>query len=193
MHVSPFFRNLRSAYLAELDDMRHDSEGQYVLDRRLAERRGELGFLVAMLELSPEMVAVVLHKAFQFRSGPAMERLLACEAGNLTAWDSLREGIEIAPWAQATVQQLRQHPAGDNFLSVAAALEYMLGSTRHATDGADHGDDADDADREDDRDGDQDADARQPLSADDLDDADAQTREEARADWMAEQGFDRKD
>lgn len=191
MHVSPFFRNLRTAYLAELDDMRQDSEGANVLDRRLAERRKEIGFLVAMLELSPEMVAVVLHKAFQFRSGPAMERLLACEAGNLTAWDSLQQNIVIAPWAQATVQQLRKHPAGDNFLSVAAALEYMVGSTRHAAGGADQGDDADDADAE--HDDDRDDEERQPLSADDLDDADAQTREDARADWMAEQGFDRKE
>lgn len=189
MHVSPFFRNLRSAYMAELDDMRHDSEGGYVLDRRLAERRSELGFLVHMMELSPEMVAVVLHKAFQFRSGPAMERLLACEPGNLTAWDSLRESVEIAPWAQATVQQLRKHPAGDHFLSVAAALEYMVGSARLTADGADQGDDTDDTEHEDD----QDAQERQPLSADDLDDADGQTREEARADWLAEQGFDRKE
>ncbi|GHC93397.1 hypothetical protein GCM10007320_44300 [Pseudorhodoferax aquiterrae] len=191
MHVSPFFRNLRTAYLAELDDMRQDSEGANVLDRRLAERRKEIGFLVAMLELSPEMVAVVLHKAFQFRSGPAMERLLACEAGNLTAWDSLQQNIVIAPWAQATVQQLRKHPAGDNFLSVAAALEYMVGSTRQAAGGADQGDDADDVDAE--HDDDRDDEERQPLSADDLDDADAQTREDARADWMAEQGFDRKE
>ncbi|MGC3984364.1 MAG: hypothetical protein QM777_06325 [Pseudorhodoferax sp.] len=191
MHVSPFFRNLRSAYLAELDDMRHDSEGGDVLDRRLADRRGELGFLVHMMEMSPEMVAVVLHKAFQFRSGPALERLLACEAGSLPAWDSLQQSLTIAPWADATVQQLRKHPAGDDFLCVAAALEFMVGSTRSAGEGMAQGDDADDADAE--REDDEDMDARQPLSADDIDDADAQTREEARADWMAEQGFDRKE
>ena len=48
MHLSPFFHNLRSAYQAELDDLRHDSEGQFVLDRRLAQRRGEIEFLVNM-------------------------------------------------------------------------------------------------------------------------------------------------
>lgn len=197
MHVSPFFRNLRSAYLAELDDMRHDSEGANVLDRRLAERRGELGFLVHMMELSPEMVAVVLHKAFQFRAGPAMERLLACEAGTLPAWDSLQPSLTIAPWAEATVQQLRKHAAGDNFLCVAAALEFMVSSTRPAGTGMAPGDEADDADAEhaegEEREDGGDLDGRQPLSADDLDDTDAQTREEARADWMAEQGFERKD
>lgn len=192
MHVSPFFHNLRSAYLAELDDMRHDSDGQFVLDRRLAERRGEIAFLVNMLEISPEMVAVVLHKAFRFTSTPAMDRLLACEPEDLPAWDSLRETIDIAPWAKPTVQMLREQAAGDNFLSVAAALEYMAGSARHAP--AHHAGDEDERDEDaENADADHDADDQQPLSADDLDDADGQSREEARADWMAEQGFDRKD
>lgn len=191
MYVSPFFHNLRSAYLAELDDMRHDSDGKLVLDRRLAERRSEVTFLVNMLEVAPEMVAVVLHKAFRFTSTQAMDRLLACEPEHLTAWESLRPTIDIAPWAQATVQLLREQAAGDNFLSVAAALEYMAGSPRHApVHAGDEDDSEEDADNADD---DHDTDDGQPLSADDLDDADGKTREEARADWMAGQGFDRKD
>jgi hypothetical protein len=191
MYISPFFRNLSSAYLAELDDMRHDSDGQFVLDRRLAERRSEVVFLVNMLEIAPEMVAVVLHKAFRFTSTPAMDQLLTCESEALTAWESLRETIDIAPWAKATVQLLREQAAGDNFLSVAAALEYMADSGRHAPALAGGEDDSEeDADNPD---ADHYADDRQPLSADDLDDADGQTREDARADWMAEQGFDRKD
>ena len=64
MHVSPFFHNLRSAYVAEIEDMSQDSDGAVVLQQRLSQRRGELEFLVHMLELSPEMVAVVFHKAF---------------------------------------------------------------------------------------------------------------------------------
>jgi len=190
MHVSPFFHNLRSAYLAELDDMRHDSDGQLVLDRRLAERRGEVAFLVSMLEIAPEMVAVVLHKAFHFRSAQAMDRLLACEPEDIAAWDSLKDTIDVAPWARATVQLLREQAAGDHFLSVAAALEYMAGSPRHAPVQADEADDAEDDDAGAD---DNDTDDGHPLSADDLDDADGRTREEARADWMAGQGFDRKD
>ena len=192
MHVSPFFHHLRSAYLAELDDMRHDSDGKFVLDRRLAERRREVTFLVNMLELAPEMVAVVLHKAFRFGSTPVMDRLLACDAENLTAWSSLQKSIDIAPWAQATVQLLRDQAGGERFLSVAAALEYMAGNPRHAP--AQAGDEDDDQKDEDADDfDDKDPDDGQHLSADDLDDADGQTREEARADWMADQGFDRKD
>jgi len=190
MYVSPFFHNLRSAYLAELDDMRHDSDGKFVLDRRLAERRGEVTFLVNMLEVAPEMVAVVLHKAFRFTSTAAMDRLLSCEAENLSAWESLQGTIEIAPWARATVKMLREQAAGDRFLSIAAALEYMAGNPRHA---AGHAADEDDAEEDADNTEDHDTDDGQHLSADDLDDADGQTREEARADWMAGQGFDRKD
>jgi hypothetical protein len=191
MHISPFFHNLRSAYLAELDDMRHDSDGQLVLERRLAERRGEVAFLVSMLEVAPEMVAVVLHKAFHFRSAPAMDRLLACDADSLTAWSGLQDTIDIAAWARPTVQLLREQAAGDNFLSVAAALEYMAGSPKHAP--AQAGDGDDDEEDATDLDAERDPDDGQSLSADDLDDADGRTREEARADWMAEQGFDRKD
>jgi hypothetical protein len=195
MYVSPFFRNLRTAYLAELDDMRQDSDGQYVLERRLAERRGELSFLVSMLELSPEMVAVVLHKAFRFTSNQAMDQLLGCEPEDLPEWESLQTSITIAPWATATVDLLRAQAAGDNFLCVAAALEYMVGNAAHMKGGKATDDDAPDADDEHDaEEADRDSDdERQPLSADDLDDADGQSREDARADWMAEQGFDRKD
>ena len=59
MNLSPFFRNLRSAYQAELDDLTQDSEGKNVLRKRLADKRKEIGFLAQMIELSPEMVAVV--------------------------------------------------------------------------------------------------------------------------------------
>ena len=193
MHVSPFFQNLRSGYLAELDDMRHDSDGKLVLDRRLAERRSEVAFLVSMLEVAPEMVAVVLHKAFQFRSAQAMDRLLACQPESLTAWDSLRDTIDIAPWARATVKLLHEQPAGDRFLSVAAALEYMAGSPRHAPAQMVDEDDSDDDGDGDDAADDRDSEDGQHLSADDLDDTDGRTREEVRADWMAGQGFDHKD
>jgi hypothetical protein len=36
MSISPFFQELRSAYQAELDDLNSDSEGHYILDKRLA-------------------------------------------------------------------------------------------------------------------------------------------------------------
>ena len=189
MQISPFFHNLRSAYRAELDDMRSDSEGLNILNQRLAQRRGELDFLVSMLELSPEMVAVVLHKAFRFNAAKAMQQLLSQEPEDLPEWDDLAPSLEIAPWAVPLIKTLRKQSAGDWFLCVAVALEYMESQPDHA-----HGSHASDEEEGDEVTDDDNADRNDKhLSADDADDGDGRTREEAGADWMAEQGFDRKE
>ena len=190
MHISPFFHNLRSAYEAELDDMRHDSDGQLVLDRRLAQRRGEIEFLVHMMEVSPEMVAVVFHKAFRFTSALAMDQLLASEPEDLADWDKVSESTVIAPWAEPMIHMLRKHPGGDTFLTVAAALEYMAGMPTASQISHAHEGDDDDAERDT---GDEHEGGLPYLSADDAQDSDGPTREEAGADWLAGQGFDRKD
>lgn len=186
MHLSPFFHNLRSAYVAELEDMSHDSDGAFVLQQRLAQRRGELEFLVHMLELSPEMVAVVFHKAFSFNAPMAMAQLLGSESEDLPDWDMLADAVAVAPWAQAMVRTVRTQAAGGWFMVVAAACEYMLAMPGAA--GAGHADD----DHADAQDADQ-ADDGTYLSADDDTTGDGPTREDAGADWLAEQGFDRKD
>lgn len=188
MHISPFFHNLRSAYVAELEDQSHDSDGAFVLQKRLAQRRKELEFLVHMLELSPEMVAVVFHQAFTFSSPMAMEQLLGCEPEDLPEWDALTDTITIAPWAHAMVRTVRAQPAGDWFMAVAAASEYMLVMTGASAPRA--ADDVNDKDTRDDADQ---SDNNNYLSADDDTGGDAQSREEAGSDWMAEQGFDHKD
>ena len=189
MHISPYFRNLRSAYFAELDDLSQDSEGLFVLNQRLAQRRKEIEFLVHMLELSPEMVAVVFHKAFRFTSLAAMDHLLTHEAEELPEWDSVADTIELAPWAHSLVQTVRKQPMGDWFLSVAAALEYLYTKPEHPQAAAADDAASDDAQHDTDREG------RAAFDgADDEDDEDsARTRDEAGADWMVEQGFDRKD
>lgn len=191
MQISPFFHNLRSAYRAELDDMRSDSEGLNILNQRLAQRRGELDFLVSMIELSPEMVAVVLHKAFRFTAVTAMQQLLTHEPEDLLEWDDLVHSLEIAPWAAPLIKTLRKQPAGDWFLCVAVALEYMESQPQHAHDS--HASDEDDSDEDETADDDNADRNDKHLSADDADDSDGRTREEAAADWMAEQGFDRKE
>jgi hypothetical protein len=188
MQISPFFHNLRSAYMAELEDMSTDSEGLNILNQRLAQRRSELDFLVHMLEISPEMVAVVLHKAFRFTSTLAMSQLLTHEPEDLPNWNDLARVLEIAPWAIPLIQTIRKQPAGDWFLSVAAALEYMANQPNHTHNR--HVDDEDEVETTDDENEDRND---RHLSADDADDTDGRTREEVGADWMAEQGFDRKD
>jgi len=186
MNISPFFLDLRSAYQSEMDDLRFDSEGRDVLRQRLADKRKEMAFLLQMMEISPEMVAVVFHQAFAFRSPAVMDHLLSHEADELPDWSSLQEGIEIAPWAQELVDQVHQQAMGPWFLAVAAGLEYMAAApslARATASGEDDEADEGDDDQPDEFDRDEEGD----------DPTDAKARKEAGDDWMVEQGFDRKD
>jgi hypothetical protein len=183
MSISPFFQHLRSAYEAEIDDLASDSEGKHMLPKKLAERRKELGFLLSMLELSPEMVAVVFHQSFRFKSSAAMNHLLSHESEDLPEWDSVSDTVEVLSAARPLVSQVLQQPAGAWFMSVAAALEYMYGRPDgHSAPHRAHDDDANDGEHGDHEDDGLDEDERE-----------ARLREEEGAAWMVEQGFDHKD
>lgn len=200
MFTSSFFHNLRSAYQAELDDLSTDSEGHDVLRKRLAEKRRELGFLVQMLELSPEMVAVVFHQAFRFTIPSAMDHLVAQDADELPNWNSLSGTIEVAPWAKDMVQTILKEPQGEWFMTIAAALEYMHHKPLTAAERAqvetddEDGNAADGANAKEDRD-----DLRNERHDDnhtedhDEEESNVRAREDAGNDWLVEQGFDRKD
>jgi hypothetical protein len=196
MTISPFFRNLCTAYYAEIDDLTFDSEGKNVLAQRLKQRRTEIGFLISMLELSPEMVAVVFHKGFTFKRAGAMDHVLRQDDDQLPDWETLADSLEMAPWTQDIVQAILKQPKGAWFMTVAAALEFMFAQPQGLPSGSAANEDGDDAEGDDNY-----GDQRQNTSGDhnrddDLgrDDDDAErTREEAGADWMADQGFDRKD
>ena len=186
MTISPFFLDLRSAYQSEIDDLTFDSEGRDVLRQRLADKRQEISFLVKMMELSPEMVAVIFHKGFSFRLPAVMDHLLGHEANELPDWSSLADGIVLAPWAQSLADVVLQESGGEWFLTVAAGLEYMAVKPGLAP--AAQSDDADD-------DTDEDSDGPDEFDRDENgdDQGDGRARKEAGDDWMADQGFDRKD
>ena len=183
MSLSPYFHHLRSAYQAELDDLTSDSEGSNILAKKLAERRKELKFLLSMLELSPEMVAVVFHQGFRFKRPAVMEELVRQESEDLPEWDSLADAVELAPWAHTLAQQVLQQPAGAWFMSVAAALEYLLNKPDARFAAADETDD-----EEDDRD-----DIERDPEGMDEDERQSRVNEEEGAAWMVEQGFDHKE
>lgn len=191
MQISPFFQQLRSAYQAEISDMASDSEGQDVLQRRLKERRKELGFLLQMMQLSPEMVAIVFHQGFEFKQPTVLDGLLTLESDQLPAWVSLKDAVHLPKWSQELSKIVLKEPAGDWFLTVAAVLEYMHtkpdGRMQAADDEEENQEqeDADDSMREP-EDG-----ASDSFGSDGA--QDAKISEEAGADWLAEQGFDRKD
>lgn len=183
MSLSPFFHHLRSAYQAELDDLASDSEGTNVLSKKLAERRKELSFLMSMLELSPEMVAVVFHQGFRFKRTTVMEDLVRQESEDLPEWDALSDSVDLMPWAQNLAQQVLQQPAGPWFMSVAAALEYLLTKPDARFAQAEESDND-----EDDRD-----DIERDPEGMDEDERQSRVSEEEGAAWMVEQGFDHKD
>ena len=187
MKISPYFIQLRSAYEAEIDDLTSDSEGHDVLRKRLTEKRKEINFLIQMLELSPEMVAVIFHQGFSFKLPAVMDHLLLSESDELPEWDSLADAVQLAPWAQALAEVILKAPMGAWFMTVAAALEYMYAkpASRPVTAAA-HDEDTDGE-----NDGEEDSDERNEQDAED--EEDARKREEAGQDWMVEQGFDRKD
>lgn len=189
MHISPFFRNLRSAYQAEIDDMHFDSEGKDVLRQRLAQRRGEMEFLVHMLELSPEMVAVVFHQGLHFTSAPVMEHLVAQDSDDLPEWEAIAPSIVLTAWAQELVAALRRQPMGDWFLTLVAGLEYLY--YRHDPSMVEHAESSH-ANHGDGKHGDHHDDAHQPHLDSDAH-IEPHDREEAGAEWLAAQGFERKE
>ena len=179
MSISPFFLSLRNGYQAEIDDLTFDSDGRNVLRQRLTERRNELGFLLQMMELSPEMVAVVFHQGFRFKVPSAMDQLLSHESEELPEWDTLSDVVGLTPWAQDLSELILAQPMGAWFMSVAAGLEYMFGKIEHRPHAPQD---------EDEEEGNEEAD-----EFDSEEEKAARAREEAGADWMVEQGFDRKD
>ncbi len=193
MSLSSYFRELRSAYQAEIDDLTYDSEGGNVLRQRLAAQRKEIAFLLKMMTLSPEMVAVVFHQAFTFKLPAVMDHLLTQESDEFPEWSEVAQALQLAPWAQDLAQRVLKEPMGDWFMTVAAALEYMYHKADPAM-AAEHGAGDEDGDDES-RDGDGGDDRFSEFDADDdrNKETDARAREDAGADWMVEQGFDRKD
>lgn len=192
MTITPFFLELRSAYQSEIDDLTFDSEGRDVLGQRLADKRREINFLVHMMELSPEMVAVMFHRGFHFRLPGVMDHLLSLEADEFPEWGDFADAVELAPWAQDLAEVVLKQPGGEWFLAVAAGLEYMAGKPVVASAGQNEDDESEDDDESSHEDGD---DRPQGLDADEYGDGagDEKTRQEAGADWLVEQGFDRKD
>lgn len=190
MMISPFFLNLRSAYRSEMDDLVSDSDGRDVLRQRLAAKRKEIDFLLQMMELSPEMVAVIFHQGLKFTQPAVMDDLLSHEGDELPDWSTLADGIELAPWARPLVQTILAAPAGEWFMALAAGLQYMAGKPDSAFYGL-GGSDAED---------DEDGDGAEDDGEDDFDDHEsdevrgsARDRDEAGASWLEGQGFEHKD
>jgi hypothetical protein len=186
LKLSRYFANLSSAYNAELDDLRTDSEGRNVLKSRLAKKREQLGPILMMMEFSPEMVAVAFHDAFFFKNPLAIESLVTKEANQLPAWSAICEAIQIEPWAQPLVDMTLEVAQGESFLVTTVGLEYLNRShqtrvTQQPVIEEEVLEESDvDTDNNHSEEYDEDEDSEYDL-------------DQAGADWLAEHGFDRKD
>jgi len=192
MRISPFFINLHSAYQAEMDDLTFDSDGRDVLRQRLADKRQQIGFLVQMMELSPEMVAVIFHQGFAFGRPAQMDHLLSLDADEFPEWSTLSASIEMASWTRELVQVILQSPKGEWFLTLAAGLHYLAAKpvAAIAGQGIDPDQDQDNQDNQD-----SDSDGPDDFNDHESDEVrgDARDHDEAGASWLEGQGFDRKD
>lgn len=175
MSLSRFFSNYASAYDAEINDLVSDSEGKNVLAKRLADKRSQVGFLVHMMEDNPEMLAAAFHQGFGFPSPAFMENIVTLEPKAFPAWSKVASAITMTPWAQTLAATVLKEPTGAQFMTVAAALEYLY---QRADPRAQARADEDEEDTE------RDEDEEELQEAHDL--------EEAGGEWLVEQGFDPK-
>jgi hypothetical protein len=139
-------------------------------------------------------VAVVFHQAFRFTEPAVMHQVVSGELDECPDWDEIRAGVVIAPWAQDMAELFLQQADGQRFMTVAAALVFMHDAPDARLQAA-AGDEDDENQGDTDEGDDHDDEAREPAADQDGDshDDDARTRDKAGADWLAEQGFDRKD
>lgn len=195
MKLSRYFQELLSLYKSELDDLRSDSEGKDVLRLRLKEKREQVPFLVAMMGSNPEMLASAFHTGFLFMNPLVMESLISKEERALPTWASLAKAVKLEAWAEKLGQLVLAEEGGDKFLVTAAALEYLSRSQQtRQTQASSESDDDNDDEHDSEEDHDQSNDGHYGRHGrDDGDDGDDVDLEEAGADWLAEQGFDRKE
>lgn len=193
LKLSRYFANLAKSYNAELDDLRTDSEGNNVLKARLTKKREQVPQLLMMMEFAPEMVAVAFHGAFFFKNTLTLESLITKEVNKFPAWTTLQKAIVIEPWAQALVDTVLTDPHGETFLITTVGLEYLNRGTQsraaqHVS-AADYDEEQEDNEMDDEHDADLNSDER----ADDEGEATEYDLDKAGADWLTEQGFDRKE
>ncbi len=193
MNLSTYFEDLNKAYRAELEDMQTDSEGKNVFAVRLKEKRQQFALLMPMIDYAPEMVVSAFHTGVTVTDPHAMVMLSFLEPEEFPSWDDLVQAVRFDAWAEKLVAVALMERGGERFMLTVICLEYLHGmhsskfaGLHNSVDDADEADDADDTVSE----RDDDVDHNEHNEHHDGDDRDLEV---AGADWLAEQGFDRRD
>ena len=191
MKTSRYFSALISSYQAEIDDLSTDSEGKNVLASRLKTKRKQVPQLLMMLSSAPEMVAAAFHGAFGFKQRKPIEALVAKE-GHFPAWATLKPALTVEPWADSLIDAVLTSEDGEHFLATTVGLEFLFKHSSEQPVVVQHDDSDDDGQEHEQRDLDDDY-----LSSDDRVDHEGESNEfdldKAGADFLADQGFDRKE
>lgn len=168
--TSFYFEDIFERYASEIDDLRSDSEGKDVLNKRVRDKHKEFSFLLSMIDTAPEMVAPAFHGAFGFSTGKLLHTASNSEPGDdgFPSWAELEASLDIAPWARPLINICLDKDGGESFLVTTAVLEWLLGSGLSDRSAPEASRDEEDEDQ-----------------TDDLG--------EAGEEWMSEQGFDAVD
>jgi len=177
MKLSPFFEDLSKSYAYEIEDLSYDSGGANVLKSRLKVKRDQFTDLLPMIEFEPVMVAPAFHGAFSFSDKALLEKLVAAKPGSFPPWKKLAATMKMEPWADKLAKQALGSKGGEQFMLVAAGLEFILsgiGAAAAAGNAEPAAAPAENKEREPDSD-----EAGEVLG-------------EAGEDYLSEQGFDRR-
>jgi hypothetical protein len=172
MKMSPFFSELSSSYAYEIEDLTWDSGGDNILASRLKVKRDQFADLLPMSEFDPVMVAPAFRGGFRFNSHEAMARLIAGQPGEFPEWAEVESTLEMEPWAGKLAQRALASPGGEQFMLIAAGLEYIQSGPGPAAAAVE-------AAASPEEEADEDGDGNEDLA-------------EAGEDFLSEQGFDRR-
>ena len=162
MRISRYFTDLMATYVADVEDLKTDSNGDDVLSARLKEKRAQIPDLLPMIATNPEMLAVTFHKSIVIKNAKSILSFLDKEPADFPAWETIAESVQFAPWATSLVESLKTEAGGEQFLLTTVMLEHLY--ARYETSEAEF----EEVDAED--------------ESDDL--------AEAGGEWLSEHGFD---
>ncbi len=125
MRISHYFTDLMATYIADVEDLKTDSNGDDVLNARLKEKRSQIPDLLPMIKTNPEMLAVIFHKSIVVENPETILSFLDKEPAEFPSWNSISNSIQFAPWATSLVEKLKTNADGEQFLLTTVMLEHL--------------------------------------------------------------------